>query len=195
MYAAIALCSRTTRLNVLSDNKVGATLQMMARPANSPLTPDVARQLCQRSGGKAFIAGSIASLGSQYVLGLKGMNCESGDTLAQQQVTAADKEKVLDVLGEAAAKLRGELGESLATVQKFHVPLEQATTSSLEALKAYSLGEKVRSEKDTAAALPYHAKPARCVGSPRVQAKTCHHFAIKTRLFRLAFNCPRLRKS
>ena len=117
MYAAIALCSRTTRLNVLSDNKVGATLQMMARPANSPLTPDVARQLCQRSGGKAFIAGSIASLGSQYVLGLKGMNCESGDTLAQQQITAVAKEKVLDVLGEAAAKLRGELGESLATVR------------------------------------------------------------------------------
>jgi len=145
-------------LNVLSDDKVGATLQMMARPANSPLTPDVARQLCQRSGGKAFIAGSIASLGGQYVLGLKAMNCQSGDTLAQQQITAVAKEKVLDVLGEAAAKLRGELGESLATVQKFDVPLEQATTSSLEALKAFSLGEKVRSEKDTAAALPYHQR-------------------------------------
>src|SRR5207245_501525 len=145
-------------LNVLSDDKVGATLQMMARPANSPLTPDVARQLCQRSGGKAFIAGSIASLGGQYVLGLKAMNCQSGDTLAQQQITAVAKEKVLDVLGEAAAKLRGELGESLATVRKFDVPLEQATTSSLEALKAYSMGEKAYRESGSSAAMPYHQR-------------------------------------
>jgi hypothetical protein len=100
----------------------------------------VARELCQRAGSKAYLAGSIGSLGSQYVLGLKAVNCQSGDTLAEEQVTAASKEKVLDALGEAASKLRGELGESLATVQKFDVPLEQATTSSLEALKAYSLG-------------------------------------------------------
>ncbi len=104
------------------------------------LTPDVARELCQRVGSKAYIAGSIASLGSEYVLGLKAVNCQSGDPLAEEQVTAASKEKVLDALGEAASKLRTELGESLATVQKFDVPLEQATTSSLEALKAYSLG-------------------------------------------------------
>jgi tetratricopeptide (TPR) repeat protein len=86
------------------------------------------------------------------------VNCQSGDPLAEEQVTAASKEKVLDALGEAASKLRGELGESLATVQKFDVPLEQATTSSLEALKAYSLGQKVYSEKGTAAALPYHQR-------------------------------------
>ena len=90
---------------------------------------------------------SIGSLGSEYVLGLKAVNCQSGDTLAQEQVTAASKEKVLDALGEAASKLRGELGESLATVQKFDVPLAQATTSSLEALKAYSLGGKGRSPR------------------------------------------------
>ena len=97
---------------------------------------------------KAYIAGSIGSLGSEYVLGLKAVNCQSGDTLAEEQVTAASKEKVLDVLGEAASKLRGELGESLATVQKFDVPLRQATTSSLEALKLYSLGfhEHIKSD-------------------------------------------------
>ena len=131
-------------LNVLSDSEVAKTLQLMTRPASTKLTPEVARELCQRAGSKAYIAGSIGSLGSEYVLGLKAVNCQSGDTLAQEQVTAASKEKVLDALGEAASKLRGELGESLATVQKFDVPLEQATTSSLEALKAYSLGTKGR---------------------------------------------------
>ena len=154
---SIAL-SQSPFLNVLSEDKVGATLQMMARRANTPLTPDVARELCQRSGSKAFIGGSIASLGTEYVLGLKAVNCQSGDTLAQQQVTATTKEKVLDALGAAAAKLRGELGESLATVLKFDVPLEQATTSSLEALKSYSLGEKALREKGPSAALPYHQR-------------------------------------
>ena len=86
------------------------------------------------------------------------MNCQSGDTLAQEQVTAASKEKVLNALGEEASKLRGELGESLATVQKFDVPLVQETTSSLEALKAYSLGRKARNEKDEAAPLPYNQR-------------------------------------
>jgi eukaryotic-like serine/threonine-protein kinase len=145
-------------LNVLSDNKVAGTLQLMARSASTPLTPEVARELCQRAGGKAYIAGSIASLGSQYVLALKAVNCQSRDLLAQEQVTAATKEKVLEALGEAATKLRSELGESLATVQKFDVPLAEATTSSLEALKAYSLGEKAYGGKDAAAALPYHQR-------------------------------------
>jgi len=143
-------------LNVLSENKVAATLKLMARPADTKLTPEVARELCQRAGSKAYIAGSIASLGSQYVLGLKAVNCQSGEPLAQEQVTASAKEKVLDAVGEAASKLRGELGESLATVQKFDIPLEQATTSSLEALKAFTLGEKAFREKGNAAALPYH---------------------------------------
>jgi eukaryotic-like serine/threonine-protein kinase len=115
----------------------------------------VARELCQRAGSKAYLAGSIGSLSSQYVLGLKAVNCRSGDTLAQEQVTASSKEKVLDTLGQAATKLRGELGESLTTIQKLDVPLEQATTSSLEALKAFSLGVKADNEKGSAAALPY----------------------------------------
>ena len=142
-------------LNVLSDGEVAKTLQEMTRPANTKLTPAVARELCLRAGGKAYLAGSIGSLGSEYVLGLKAVNCQSGDALAQEQVTATAKENVLDALGGAASKLRTELGESLATVQKFDVPLEQATTSSLEALKAYSLGRKADNEKGSAAALPY----------------------------------------
>jgi tetratricopeptide (TPR) repeat protein len=144
-------------LNVLSENKVAATLKLMSRPAGTKLTPEVTRELCQRAGSKAYIAGSIASLGSQYVLGLKAVNCQSGDPLAEEQVTAASKEKVLDALGEAASKLRGELGESLATVQKLDVPLSEATTSSLEALKAYSLGKRPERERP-AAALPYHQR-------------------------------------
>src|SRR5271163_3330231 len=138
-------------LNVLSDSEVAKTLQQMTRPADTKLTPGVARELCQRAGSKAYLAGTIGSLGSQYVLGLKAVNCRSGDTLAEEQVTAASKEKVLDTLGHAASKLRGELGESLATVKKLDVPLYEATTSSLDALKAYSLGRKAVNEKGSAA--------------------------------------------
>jgi eukaryotic-like serine/threonine-protein kinase len=145
-------------LNVLSESDVTKTLRFMTLPASTKLTPDLARELCQRAGSKTYIAGSVASLGNEYVLGLKAVNCQSGDTMAQEQVTAAAKEKVLDALGGAASKLRGELGESLAMVQKFDEPLEQATTPSLEALKAYSLGQKAHSEKGSAAALPYHQR-------------------------------------
>src|SRR6266849_4087954 len=145
-------------LNVLSDSEVTKTLQEMTRPAGTKLISEVARELCQRAGSKAYLAGTIGSLGSEYVLGLKAVNCRSGDTLAEEQVTAASKEKVLDTLGEAASKLRTELGESLATVQRFDVPLDQATTSSLEALKAYSLGRKAKNEKGSAASLPYHQR-------------------------------------
>jgi len=129
-------------LNVVSDNKVAKTLKLMTRAADTKLTPEIARELCQRAGSRAYIAGSIAGLGNEYVLGLKAVDCQSGDTLAQEQATAASKEKVLDTLGETASKLRGELGESLATVQKFEVSLPQATTASLDALKAYSLAKK-----------------------------------------------------
>jgi serine/threonine protein kinase/Tfp pilus assembly protein PilF len=142
-------------LNMLSDSDVAKTLQQMTRPTSTKLTPDLAREVCQRAGSKVYVAGSIASLGNEYVLGLKAVNCQNGDMLAQEQVTAASKEKVLDALGEAASKLRGELGESLATVQTFDVPLQQATTPSLEALKAYSLGWGAES---LTAALPYHQR-------------------------------------
>jgi eukaryotic-like serine/threonine-protein kinase len=152
--ALVVALKQSPFLNVVSDNKVAATLKLMTRPADTKLTPDIVRELCQRVGSKAYLAGSIATLGSQYVLGLRAVDCLSGDTLAQEQVTAAAKERVLDALGKAASRLRGELGESLATVQKLDVPLEEATTSSLEALKAYSFGEKAYGEKGPAAALP-----------------------------------------
>lgn len=145
-------------LSVLSDSTINSTLKLMERPPDTKLTADVIRELCERTGSKAYIAGSIANLGSQYVLGLKVVNCQSGNTLAQEQVTAASKEKVLNALGSAASKLRGELGESLVLVRKFDVPLAEATTSSLEALKAYSLGEKAYREKGVSAALPYHQR-------------------------------------
>ena len=145
-------------LNVLSENKVADTLQQMTKPPGTRLTPELAHEVCQRTASKAYIAGSIGSLGSEYVMGLKAVNCQNGDLLAQEQVTAPAKEKVLDVLGGAVSKLRGELGESLATVQRFDVPLEQATTSSLEALKAHSLGEKADREKGPGAALPYNQR-------------------------------------
>ncbi len=141
-------------LNVPSESEVTKTLQQMTRPVDTKLTPEVARELCQRLSSKAYIAGAISSLGSKYVLELKAVNCQNGDTLAEDQVTAPSKEKVLDALGEAASKLRSELGESLATVQKFDVPLSEATTSSLDALKQLSLGQR-HWRKGHTATLPY----------------------------------------
>ena len=142
-------------LTVLSDDEVSTALLMMKRQKDALLSPDVARELCQRVASKAFIGGSIASLGSEYVVGLKAVNCQSGETLAQEQITATRKEEVLDALGKAATKLRGKLGESLLTVRKFDVPLEQATTPSLEALKAFSLARKNFRYKSSAEALPF----------------------------------------
>ena len=142
-------------LNVLSDDKVTSTLRMMTKPANTPLTPDVARELCQRAESKAYVSGTIASIGNEFIVGLKAVNCHTGDILAEEQERAAGKEKVLDALGTAATKLRGELGESLSSVQKFDVPLAQETTPSLEALKAFTLGRKTEREKGASSALPY----------------------------------------
>ncbi len=144
-------------LDVLTESRVGAILRLMKRAPNTPLTPDVVREVCHRAGCKAYIAGSIARLRKRrkYVLALRALNCQTGDTLAEQQITAGAREKVLNALGGAVAKLRGQLGESLATVQKFDVPLTAATTSSLEALKAYSLAAKVASAKGEDVALQY----------------------------------------
>jgi len=142
-------------LNVLSDDKVAATLKLMTRQPDTKLTPEVARELCQRAGSKAFIAGSVATLGDEYVLGLKAVNCGSGEILAEEQLRTTVKAKVLDPLGEAASKLRRQLGESLATVSKFDVPLERATTPSLDALKAYSAGMIALHRQGDPAAIPF----------------------------------------
>jgi eukaryotic-like serine/threonine-protein kinase len=141
-------------LNVLPDSKVTKTLDLMMRPGDSKLTSELAREVCMRAGSTAFVAGSVGLLGADYILGLKAINCQSGDLLAQQQVTAASKEKVLSALGEAVSKLRGQLGESLASVQKFDRPLQQVTTSSLEALKAYTEGKRLFDSDPDARSIP-----------------------------------------
>src|SRR5208283_6136182 len=115
-------------------------------------TVDVTREVCQRMGDKAMLTGSIAGLGRQYVIGLKAMNCNTGDVLAEAQEQATSKEAVLKALDAAAVSLRGKLGESLSSVQKYATPLEEATTPSLEALKAYSQGQKTRASKGETAA-------------------------------------------
>jgi eukaryotic-like serine/threonine-protein kinase len=139
----------------LSESEVSMTLQQMTRPPGTQLTAEVARELCQRAGSKAYIVGSIGSLGSKYVVGLKAVNCQNGDTLASEQTIANSQDNILDALDVAASRLRRELGESLASIQKFDVPLASATTPSLEALKAYSQGLKAFSEKGPFASLPY----------------------------------------
>ena len=129
-------------LDLVSENKVNETLKLMGRPTGERLTPEVTREVCQRIGSKAMLIGSIVELGSQYVIGLKAMNCNSGDVLAEAQEQAAGKEAVLKALDSAAVTLRGKLGESLSSVQKYATPLEEATTPSLEALQAYTLAVK-----------------------------------------------------
>jgi tetratricopeptide (TPR) repeat protein/predicted Ser/Thr protein kinase len=142
-------------LNILSDARIRATLKLMAKPPGTKLTPDVADDLCQRTTSRAYITGSIASLGSQYVIGVDAINCQTGDALVKEQVTATSKEQVLKALGDATTKLRKRLGESLATIQKFDAPISEATTPSLEALKVLSLGRRAQQEKGVSAGIPY----------------------------------------
>ncbi len=138
-------------LAVVSDRRVNETLKLMGRQAGDRLTPQVAQEVCQRTGSKAMLTSSIAGLGSQYVIGLKAVNCNTGDVLAEAQEQAAGKEAVLKALDAAVVSLRGKLGESLSSVEKYATPVEEATTPSLEALKAYSLGVKTYAKADAAA--------------------------------------------
>jgi eukaryotic-like serine/threonine-protein kinase len=141
-------------LNVFSEQKVQQTLKLMERPPDTRVTPEIGREICARNGIKAMLTGTISSLGSQYVLTLQAVNSQSGDVLASDQATAASKEQVLKALDSAASDLRAKLGESLASIQKFDKPVEAATTSSLEALKAFSLGEAKHHQTDDAGAAP-----------------------------------------
>ena len=141
--------------NILSDSKVSETLKLMGRSADQRLDEKTALDLCQRTQSKAVLAGSIASLGSQYVVGLHALSCQTGDSLARAEAQASKKEDVLNALGKTVTTLRKRVGESLSTIQKYDTPIEEATTPSLEALKAYSLGRKAESEKGDAAALPF----------------------------------------
>jgi eukaryotic-like serine/threonine-protein kinase len=125
-------------LSIISDQQMRQTLEMMDKKPNTKLTPDVAREICQRTGSAAVLDGSIGQIGTQYLLTMEAVNCASGESLASTEAQAADKNHVLDALGKIASGIRGKLGESLSTLQKFDTPLQQATTSSLEALKAFS---------------------------------------------------------
>jgi eukaryotic-like serine/threonine-protein kinase len=145
-------------LNILSEERVRQTLQEMTRSPNERLTRDLAREVCQRAGSKAYLTGSITTLGTLYVIGLEALNCTSGDVLAREQMTATGKEQVLPALGQAASKLRKELGESLSSVQQFDIPLDQATTSSLEALKTLTVANKIYREKGDADAAPFYKR-------------------------------------
>lgn len=142
-------------LSIISDQQIQQTLQMMRQKQDAKLTPEIARELCQRSGSAAVLNGSIAQIGTQYLLTLKTVNCSSGESLASTEAQASDKNHVLDALGKTPSAIRNKLGESLNTVQKFDTPLEQATTPSLEALKAFSLGHKVLGTTGEAAAIPF----------------------------------------
>jgi eukaryotic-like serine/threonine-protein kinase len=143
-------------LNLLSDQRISQTLALMSQPKDARLTEQLGRDVCQRTASAATIEGTISSLGTQYVLGLKAVNCRTGDVLAQEQATANGKEQVLKGLGDAATKLREKLGESLVSVEKYDVPPENVTTSSLEALQAYSRGYQAQVVKgDSAAAIPF----------------------------------------
>ena len=145
-------------LNVLSDSKVNQVLRMMNRPPSEKITREVAREVCQRSNSKAMLTGSIVSIGDHYLIGLKAVDCHSGETLTSSEATAENRDRVLKALGEAGNQLREKLGESLASVEKFNKPLDQATTSSLEALKAFTEGRRMSREKGEPAALPYYKR-------------------------------------
>jgi serine/threonine protein kinase/tetratricopeptide (TPR) repeat protein len=142
-------------LNLVPESKIREALRLMGRQPDERLTNEVAREICQRQGIKAMLTGSIASLGNHYVIDLAAVNGQTGDSLAREQAEAESKEQVLKALDKAASNLRQKMGESLASVQQFATPLEQATTSSLEALQAFSLGEAEHLKTNDAAAIPH----------------------------------------
>ncbi len=145
-------------LNVLSEGKVQQTLALMGKPSDTRLTPEIAREICQRSSVKALITGSIASVGNQYMVTLTAISAASNDTLAEVQDRAESKDSVLKALDSTASQMRQKLGESLASVQKFATPLQEATTSSLEALKSYTLGDQRHSVGDELGAATFYKR-------------------------------------
>jgi DNA-binding winged helix-turn-helix (wHTH) protein/tetratricopeptide (TPR) repeat protein len=141
-------------LSLVSEEGIHQTLRMMERPANTRLTPEITREVCQRTSSAAALDGSIALIGARYSLILKAVNCANGDLLASTEAQANDKSHVLDALGNSASEMRRRLGESLSSIQKYNTPLQQATTPSLDALQAYSLGMKAVGASDNVAAIP-----------------------------------------
>jgi serine/threonine protein kinase/tetratricopeptide (TPR) repeat protein len=145
-------------LNVYPDQRVRKALRFSGRSVDDRITVPVARDLCQREGIKAILSGTISSIGSNYVVTLEAMNCITGDTIGRQQAEAPSKEKVLQALGTAAKEIRGPLGETVSSIEKFNAPVDQATTSSLEALKAYSIGDEKRSREGDLEAMPFYKR-------------------------------------
>jgi eukaryotic-like serine/threonine-protein kinase len=145
-------------LNLFSDERVRQTLRQMARSPDERVTREIALEICQRQGIKAVLTGSISALGSHYVIALEAMNAQTGDVIARQQVEAENMEQVLGMLGQAASKLREKLGESLPSIQKFGAPVEQATTSSFEALRAFHLGQELRGKFNERGAIPLYKR-------------------------------------
>jgi tetratricopeptide (TPR) repeat protein len=147
--------SQSPLLEIISEAKIRATLKLMSREVDTRISPELARDVCQRSAANAYIIGSIQRLGSQYVIGLNALNCRTGDVLAQEQASAMNQERVLNTMHSLSTKLRQKLGESAKTIEKFDLALDQVTTPSLEALKAYSLGNQARDRRGDAAAIPF----------------------------------------
>lgn len=145
-------------LKLMSEERIHQTLSLMGKQPNAKLTPPIARELCQREGGGAVLEGSIAQIGSQYLLTLKAIDCVNGESLASSEARARDKNQVLEALGKTASAMRYKLGESLNAVQTFSTPLEQATTPSLDALKALSSGRKVWFQEGDAGAIPFYQR-------------------------------------
>lgn len=166
-------------LSIISDQQIQQTLQMMGQKPDAKLTPDIARELCQRTNSAAVLDGSIAQIGTQYLLTVKAVNCSNGESLASTETQSTDKNHVLDALGKAASDIRNKVGETLSTLQKFNTPLEQATTPSLEALQAYNLGrENWIRRSDYAAAVPFFERAIQLdprFASAYVSLGMCHY--------------------
>ena len=141
---------------MVSEDRIAQIVLTMGKPADVRLTPAIAREVCERSGSAAVLEGSIAQIGSRYLLTLKALNCASGESLASTEAEANDKDHVLDALGKTASVMRRKLGESLSTVQRMDTPLDQATTPSFEALLAFTEGGKVLAKSGESAAIPFY---------------------------------------
>jgi serine/threonine protein kinase/Tfp pilus assembly protein PilF len=177
-------------LDIFSEDRVRETLRFMEKPADTRITRDVAREICERQGIKAMLLGTISSLGSHYAISMEAVNAHTGDSIASEQVEADGKEQILKALGQAASRLREKLGESLSSVEKFDAPIEAATTSSLEALQAYSRGFEQQSSGKYDAAIPFYKDaiardPYFAIAYARLG--TCYNITKQNELSREAF--------
>ena len=178
-------------LNIFSDQRVREALRFMNRPPDERVTKAIAREICERQGLKAFLAGSISNLGSHYVVTIEAANAQTGDTIARQQVEAESKEQVLSAVGNAATKIREKLGESLASIQKYDAPISQTTTSSLEALKVFSLGVEQQLKGKYLEAIPFFRRATEM--DPKFPRAYAHMSSMyfNTRQFDLAADASR----